>query len=150
MRWIALMLALGMSVIATTQGVLAQQLITTCGSAIGKEYNLETNQWSDNIGVSNQTTAVVRDSNGEYDINYRDVLTSGSVRADGAKVFKVNGSDDERFTLVAVYPQRVIDVYQFTLNANGQGGLIWSSFKNRAGALTPVILGTLLVARCTK
>ncbi len=103
----------------------AEQVVTVCGSASGKSYDLEANKWTDDSGVMNSSTTIVRDDRGHYDILYKDAFSSGSVTADGAKILKLKGDDDELLTLVAVYPQRVIEVYQLTLNSNGRGGLIF-------------------------
>jgi hypothetical protein len=149
MRWGISVLALAMCVSVVGDCAFAQQVITRCGKASGKSYDLDKNEWTEDNGAMNQMTTVVRDTNGDYDVLYKDAFNSGSVHGDGAKVFKVEG-DDELLTLVAVYPQRVIEVYQLTLDAGGRGGLIWSSFKNRAGSLGPVTIGTLLAAQCSR
>ena len=101
----------------------AEQLVTVCGKASGKSYDLESNKWTDDNGAMNGTTSFVRDDNGGYNILYKDALTSGSVTADGAKVYKLKGDENELLTLVAVYPQMVIVVFQLTLDCNGLGGL---------------------------
>lgn len=140
------------SVLVSAAPASAEEVITVCGKASGKSFDLESNEWSDDKGLMNQSTTIVRDDSGNYDILYKDAVTTGSVTADGAKVLKLKGDDDQLLTLVAVYPQRVIEVYQLTLDSNGNGGLIWSSFKNRAGSIVgmPVTLGTLLSAKCSK
>lgn len=49
------------------------------------------------------------------------------------KFFKVHGEDDRLLTLLSVSPQRTTEVFQLTLDASGQGTLIWSIFKNKDG-----------------
>jgi len=91
---------------------------------------------------------VVRDGAGAYDVLAKDIRTSFSVKGEGARVVKVDGSDDERFTLAVIYPRPVAELSQFTLDQNGRGTVIWASLKNVA-ALT-LTKGSLFVAACSK
>jgi hypothetical protein len=71
-----------------------------------------------------------------------------SAKGDGAKVFKVDGDDDQRFTLVVVYPLPVTEMYQFTVDPSGRGTVIWAGVKN--GLLGKITKGTLFTATCSK
>ncbi len=50
-----------------------------------------------------------------------DAQTTFSAKVDGGRVFKVDGQDDQRFTLLIVYPHPVTVMYQFTLDEGGAG-----------------------------
>jgi len=89
-----------------------------------------------------------RHRDGEHVIVVKDAATTFSAKGDGAEVVRVNGSDNLRFTLVAVYPLAVTEVYQFVLDQRGRGTLIWASVKNQVG-FTGVTRGTLFTATCS-
>jgi hypothetical protein len=130
--------------------VAAQQVITVCGASAGYGYYLEPKQhgWVKD-GMKDGAVTVLRNAKGDYDIIAKDAQTTFSARGDGARVVKVNGSDDLRFTLVVVYPNPVTEIYQFSLDQWGRGTLIWASVKNRVGPLA-ITKGTLFTATCSK
>jgi hypothetical protein len=130
--------------------VAAQQIITTCGASAGYGYYLEPTPdgWIKDA-ISTGTLTFTRDATGAYDVIIKDALTTFSAKADGAQVVKVHGSDDQAFTLVAVYPLTVTEVYQLTLDQGGRGTLIWASLKNRVPPLG-VTKGSVFNATCSK
>jgi hypothetical protein len=129
----------------------AQQLITMCGPSSGKAYTMDNNQWSNDEGphASNKATTFFRYPNGEYDIIYKGEIGGGSEREQGSKIFRVHGEDDRLLTLLSVSPQRTTEVFQLTLDASGQGTLIWSIFKNKDGPYG-LTFGELSFAKCSR
>src|SRR3954470_24563566 len=75
----------------------AQQVVTTCGGSSGYGYYLEPSGtgWTKD-GIHSGSLSILRDAAGAYDVLIKDTQTSFSAKGDGAKVFKVDGNDDER------------------------------------------------------
>jgi len=128
--------------------VAAQQVVTTCGASSGYGYYLEPRTGWSTDGIANGALTILRDAAGQYDLVIKDAGSSFSAKGDGAKVFKVDGDDDQRFTLVVVYPLPVTEMYQFTLDQSGRGTVIWAAVKN--GLLARVTKGSLFTATCSK
>jgi hypothetical protein len=130
--------------------VAAQEVVTVCGPSAGYGYYLEPRQdgWVKD-GISDGMFTVIRNATGDYGVITKDVQTTFSARGAGAKVVKVSGSDDLRFTLVVVYPNPITEIYQFSLDQRGRGTVLWAAVKNRVG-LAAVTKGTLFTATCSK
>lgn len=118
--------------------------------ANGKAYYLEPQKhgWVDD-GISGGTLTFLRYPNGDHDVLIRDAVGARSAREDGAMVVKAHGDDDNLVTIIVVYPLHVTEVYQLTLDASGQGLLIWSNLKNRV-APGGVTRGMTLVSNCSR
>jgi hypothetical protein len=127
-----------------------QQVITTCGASTGKSYYLEPEKhgWVDDR-ISDGTTTFFRYPGGDYDLLYKDTVGTHSAREGGATVFKVHDEGDNLLTFVVIYPLHVTEVYQLTLDGAGNGTLIWSNIKNRAGP-AGITRGMLLTSNCSR
>jgi hypothetical protein len=130
--------------------VAAQEIVTICKGSAGYGYYLEPrrDEWQKD-GIKDGLITVVRDAAGTYDIIVKDTMTAFSAKGDGARVVKVDGSDNLRFTLVVIYPLPVTEIYQFTLDPRGRGTLIWAGVKNGAPP-AGITKGTLFTATCSK
>src|SRR5215207_5347698 len=90
--------------LAVSEVSAQQQVVTVCGASTGYAYYLEPkgNGWVTD-GITGGSLTIVRDSAGAYDVIIKDALTTVSAKGDGAKVFKVDGEDDQLFTLIVVH-----------------------------------------------
>jgi hypothetical protein len=143
--------AILVTLLLTQANAHAQQLITTCGASKGKAYYLEPTKhgWVDD-GISGGTLTFFRYPNGDYDLLFKDRISSRSARQDGGTVVKVYGDDRQMLTMIVMYPtENVIETFQLTLDGNGRGILIWSNLKNRSGP-TRITRGMVLVADCSQ
>src|SRR3954465_14824854 len=106
--------------------VSGAQVVAGCGASTGYGYYLEPKRdgWVSD-GISSGSLTIVRDSAAAYDVIIKDAQTPFSAKGDGGRVFKVDGQDDQRFTLLIVYPHPVTEMYQFTLDEGGRGTVIW-------------------------
>jgi hypothetical protein len=120
----------------------AQEVITVCSASAG--YPQQDGRLEGDI--KGGTLTVVRDAAGTYDIIAMDVIATFSARGDGARVVKLDGADDFRFTLLVVYPQALTEVYQFNLDQRGRGTLSWASVRDQTDPIG-VTKGT---ATCSK
>jgi hypothetical protein len=126
----------------------AQEVITVCGASTGKGFYLEPKKLGfidDNL--PNGSVTFMRYPSGDYDLVIKSAITTITARGDGGKVVKMHGVDDNVATFVVVYPLATTEVYQLTLNAFGQGTLIWAVLKNRAGS-SGITRGSVYTATC--
>jgi len=124
------------------------ETIAECGKSVGKEYAGDPNKWTDADGSFNPQTTIVQVGS-DYDVLFRDQLGMRSVRSQQGRVFRVEGADNGRLTLLAVYPLGDIETYQLTLGKDGRGTLLWTSSKHQS-FVTGTPVGGLYVAQCTR
>jgi hypothetical protein len=150
MRLVCRLYAIILAYTLSLTAVSAQHVVTVCGASTGYGYYLEPrNEGWQTDGISRGTITFVRDAQDKYDVVIKDAMTTFSANGDGAKVVRVDGSDDRAFTLLVAYPHPITELYQLTLDQYGRGTLIWASVKNRSPPLG-ITKGTLFTATCSK
>lgn len=126
----------------------SEEIITKCGSSIGKSYYINPDKgWIDD-GIKNGKLTFKKTKDGDFDIVIVDSAGTFTAREDGAKVSVVK-QDGGYITLLAVYPLKVVEIFQLLLDTNGKGQLIWSSIKN-IDEQNNFIRGSMFVAECNK
>src|SRR5687767_1663570 len=107
MRFVSVMSLLVSVLGRGISGTLAQEVITICGASAGHTYFVDRARdrkgWEED-GISRGTITFMRDAFGGYDIIIKDAATTFSAKQDGARVVKIDNSEDPSLTLVAAYP----------------------------------------------
>jgi hypothetical protein len=120
----------------------AQSVITVCRDIIGKRLTPPA-QW-DEDGITGGSVTVTRHGS-RYDLIIKDATGAlFSALADGAKITKLDGDNDQEFTLALAYPLGQVEVYRFQLDAIGGGIMLFAMLKNGA------VAASLFAARCAR
>ena len=117
----------------------AQSVITICQNIVGKSLTPPT-QW-DEDAITGGSVTVTRNGT-RYDLIIKDAIATFSAMADGAEITKLEGYDDNDFTLALAYPLGQVDIYRFHLDANGRGVMLWAMLKNQTDR------ASLFAAKC--
>jgi len=133
----------------TTEFADAMDVVTRCNSLSGKEYYISPKHgWIDNSQTDDSRTTVIRDSNGKYDI----IMSSKSSSHKEAVDKVITDKDGHNLTFIAIFRPEVIRIYQFTLDAHGNGDLIYGEYVRDVymGPLGTHTHGNIFTAKCSK
>lgn len=127
----------------------AMDVVTRCSSLAGKTYNILPKEgWIDDHQSDDSSTTVIRDSNGKYDI----IMSSGSSTRKEAVEKVITDKDGHNLTFIALFRPEVLRIYQFTLDAHGNGNLIYGEYVRDVymGPLGTHTHGNIFTSKCSK